>query len=151
MPSSTSNSPSARLGVLGGLFLLFSSVTSSNLTYYSPQPGVDPAFANWITEFYTAAEASNTTAYGYSEFFSTNATISLGGWDPSQDVTDGLTVRIININLNTTQQTSSQPKTLPIQCLIFLVSPKGTIRMELASLTVTRPGLLCRLLKVVQI
>ncbi|KAF7953882.1 uncharacterized protein EAE97_001281 [Botrytis byssoidea] len=55
---------------------------------------MDPAFANWITEFYTAAEASNTTAYGYSEFFSTNATISLGGWDPSQDVTDGLTVRI---------------------------------------------------------
>ncbi|KAM0149581.1 hypothetical protein ACHAPC_009811 [Botrytis cinerea] len=107
MPSSASTSSSAGLSVLGGLFLLFSSVAGSNLTYYSPQPGVDPAFANWINEFYTAAEATNTTAYGYSEFFSSNATINLGGWNPAQDVTDGLTVRIhYPVNVTATKDTT---------------------------------------------
>ena len=43
--------------------------------------------------FYQAAEASNTTAAGYSAFFDAHSTIELAGWDPSQDVKDGMIVR----------------------------------------------------------
>lgn len=45
--------------------------------------------------FYQAAEASNVSAAGYNDFFSPDSTIELGGWDPSQDVKDGLVTRVV--------------------------------------------------------
>ncbi|KAJ5776309.1 uncharacterized protein N7511_001320 [Penicillium nucicola] len=75
------------------LGLFAKSTGAVNLTYYAPEASVDPAFANWIGSFYQAAEATNTTAAGYSAFFDAHSTIELAGWNPSQDVKDGLMVR----------------------------------------------------------
>ncbi|KAJ5322660.1 hypothetical protein N7452_010949 [Penicillium brevicompactum] len=77
-----------------GLVLLANGAAAVNLTYYAPESDVEPAFANWIGSFYQAAEASNVSAAGYNDFFSPDSTIELGGWDPSQDVKDGLVTRV---------------------------------------------------------
>ncbi|KAG4411120.1 hypothetical protein IFR04_015745 [Cadophora malorum] len=89
--SRTSSAACAVLAVLCACSFLISPAVAVNMTYYAPTAEVDAKFATWITAFYTAAEATDPSTEGYSDFFSANATIDLGGWNPAQDVADGLT------------------------------------------------------------